>query len=972
MHIMAIDRSGSTGGIDSVYWKLVREIISKEETDAKFILWDNKKITGYTPKEQLLLDEEPKFKGGEGCTDPGTFIDFLKSQKNSLSSPIIFTLITDGEVSPDGGKVEKEDKIKLIATYEEELKALNIRFSELRMYFISTDSENKSMDLSVSAPFIRIADKYELEVYNLLSDRSGSVLLLDDEKSIKLINRLNLGSYYDNPAKFNLEAHIILKSIRVENSGRNPEQLLDLRNSLLELKQNLLNKILSDKRKNQEEKNSYTKLREYLTAENAFDQAVSFIKEIIASENLTQPKSKNPDILAKMQENIENMLEFCDEGIGFSFHNTSNRLARAEKNNQAVNPLKIADLENGAYECAISCKSDAALLLVRKNKNPVFYSIEKKFLDNYLNNPLSILNHQELTKNIGLIIDQHIGLMTVKRLIGNKNSSDKFEILSPQTREIIGSFISMGNSEPEIRASNFALSEIFFGGNKLLGPPALWLAVVYFFLEENGRYNTAEEDIQFMNAFKASLIARLKSDSSRMTLSGDPNVEPFIECPLDIALWYCAISWKFHENGINNRLRGVVTKYHLKLLDLLGYTYPKEQTIRQLMRYQIFAIMMREETENSSNLRNWLRCLYQNSMRLEDGSIILLDGESALKPELFRVTIEIIDFDDPKKEANYLHQLPVKQSQAHQNNQHDKRKSTLKLIATTELDKTSDEANYSLPIDDFFALRDLLDKDKKTADITIPNDLKLDSIPVAKNNYGYSAEDDLLAENFNHEISPHTMRPLIVDRLGKDWKAQAKETYGCEVSEQLSAHSFYINYVIEKEEYPSKDEFINYMANKQAHKKEGSKDTLPKCIKYIDEAVISNYLQEIKKQKLPEKEFIKKAKDSIMISKRFELDGSDLRLLKSILSEKNCELNKETIAEVKKTFYDRSLELSNGENKIYKDEKTFELEFKKLSQKYRTENNLSAPDQFFEEKNSHSAGNTQSANDLSTYMSKRH
>jgi hypothetical protein len=326
-------------------------------------------------------------------------------------------------------------------------------------------------------------------------------------------------------------------------------------------------------------------------------------------------------------------------------------------------------VENGAYECAITCSADSPLLLVRSSKEAVFFDVKGKHLDKFINNPLLIFTNLELTDRINLIIDSHIGLKTIKKLIRNVNNDSGFKITSPVTREDIGSFISMGKSASDIKASDFALSEIFFGEKKLLGLPALWLAVVYFFLEKNGRYNQTEEDIAFMRAFKAGLIDRLKSTRSRITLSGDSNIKPFIECPLDIALWYCCV---YSPSDLNteypNQLRSIGTRYHLKLLDLLGYHYDKAQTNCQLTHYQIFAVMMREEKENSVNLRNWLRCLYQNSMRLKDGSIILLDGKPALDRKLFRVKIEIVDLNTPKKQDDYLRELPVQRS-AHQKNQ---------------------------------------------------------------------------------------------------------------------------------------------------------------------------------------------------------------------------------------------------------------------------------------------------------------
>jgi hypothetical protein len=208
----------------------------------------------------------------------------------------------------------------------------------------------------------------------------------------------------------------------------------------------------------------------------------------------------------------------------------------------------------------------------------------------------------------------------------------------------------------------------------------------------------------------------------------------------------------------------------------------------------------------------------------------------------------------------------------------------------------------------------------------------------------------------------------MIEASGRYWKVQAEESFGCKINEQLSAYRLYENFLREKSEHPTKDAFINYIANKQKNRMENSKDTLPENIKYIVETVISDYSTAMGAPPLSAQAFIEKVDESKHISKRFKLDDSDLRMFQHILAETKREPNDEVIAEAKETFYTRSLTLSNGENKIYKDRKTFDAEFEGVLEKYQKSHSakeITIPGQFFSQNNSSAARNRQPANNLS-------
>jgi hypothetical protein len=453
-----------------------------------------------------------------------------------------------------------------------------------------------------------------------------------------------------------------------------------------------------------------------------------------------------------------------------------------------------------------------------------------------------------------------------------------------------------------------------------------------------------------MNAFKGYLIECLKSTPSRITLSGDAAIQPFSKCPLDLAIYYCVISPFIdgYEGGPSNRLRHIITEYHLKLLDLLGYSYDREWTLHQITRYRVFELMMREEKKPNSQLRNWLRCPFQNSMRLEeDGRIVLLNGKSTLNPASLRVRIKSVDKKDLGDQGNndYLHEFPLPKL-ANKDEGSNGERLTLELIDATALNERSDEYLKSLSIPELFALEKLLDKTKTTAKIIIPNDLILGSIPKPINNYGYPVENEQLYKSINHKVSPITMRPPMVDASGEYWKLASEKKLGCKPEQQLSVYNFYQNYVRDKRDHPSKNNLIRYIADKQARKMGPLKYTLPKNIEYIVEKVISDYSEAMGKSKLSPDRFIEKVDQSSDIAKRFELDNSDLRMLEHILSEMGCELSHESI--VKEILYERSLTLSNEKSKVYADRKTFEeYHFPKVLEKYHSAKKVFQMHNFF-------------------------
>ena len=88
-------------------------------------------------------------------------------------------------------------------------------------------------------------------------------------------------------------------------------------------------------------------------------------------------------------------------------------------------------------------------------------------------------------------------------------------------------------------------------------------------------------------------------------------------------------------------------------------------------------------------------------------------------------------------------------------------------------------------------------------------------------------------------ICPQTCRPYynVVDKYGfkTTWLDQAIEIYGHEL---FSTNNFFGNYVFERQKYPSKSEFLNYIF--MYHYIRGKK-TLPICVEQFVDEVFNDY-----------------------------------------------------------------------------------------------------------------------------------
>lgn len=349
---------------------------------------------------------------------------------------------------------------------------------------------------------------------------------------------------------------------------------------------------------------------------------------------------------------------------------------------------------------------------------------------------------------------------------------------SPMTRKPIVSILSFGTDKTHMKATKFTLANLFFG-NKLSGLHELWLSTIYFVMSEIEYLNS---NTDFMNEFKSYLVGRFSKNNTNMTLSGLP-IEPLIKAPMDISVWYCVVSpFIKNPNSFENRLRNLCAsgQYLLKLLDMFGFPYDREYTEKRLKLYNVFNWMMNSEKVNDCKWQNQVKSCYQNSMVLSDGTIIMLDGPST---------------------KNYLPSICD-----------------------------------GLSIKEVYGLSLLVDRSKKNDVVNIPSNFDKD-VPYYETNYRYKQTDYLRPIL----ICAKTMRPYVNDRTThQHWTDSAVEVYG-NLDEILSCKNYYIKFVMDYVRYPSKEELIKYISEKQMNREFNPKATLPSCMSQFADETIDEY-----------------------------------------------------------------------------------------------------------------------------------
>ncbi len=589
---------------------------------------------------------------------------------------------------------------------------------------------------------------------------------------------IDLKRYYDNPDLFLTELDSLNAQIVMQNLGKNAANI-PLRNDLFELKKNLLSHIASS----QSTKNSMDQVRVLLTSADQLEPAIVLMRSIISNVDTSLGK--------RLESIFEELARQCLGTSNFDFSVLEpGRLLRANQVEQVTAEELPQQHEAGNFECPISFEEDDHSTLLIAEGQSVFSDLigdasKKSLLEQLMTNPWMVLNIPELFVKLTALLDHVIGFKTTKELFTRGRN-----VVSPFSRAPISCALTFGKDATTRRANLYVLARIFFG-KRLVGLPESWLSVVYIACTKVPRLQDNEV---FMSEFKNYLRGQLIHSKTNITLTGLP-IEPLMKTSTDIAIWFSVTSprifLEIYEGKVDdarNRLRSFgASAIHLVtiLTDVLEYPIDPN-TMHQLTRYKTMAQMMNFEKDQKpsvQNLKPWrvaLRAQYQNSHTCDDDgtTIILLDGPAQSRPNL----------------------------------------------------------HYGAPFEECLALASLVDATKTTNAIPIPWNLQPMTIPPYITNYGYNHDD---GDTYIREPLPiciKTMRPYTMDRKKhKPWNVCAEEQYG-PLSKQIHNYNYFVQFVMEYEKYPSKEQFLKWTAAKQANRKENTADTLPRyALTYIDE-----------------------------------------------------------------------------------------------------------------------------------------
>lgn len=555
--VCCIDTSGSTNITDhGSYYGWVKNFISSlENTD--FIDWSTK--AHVTTKAKMLLKNEGNF-----GTDPSSFIPMVKNYKKLI-------IITDGQIDDR----EVVTCSKLLENRKD------FSFNEIEIHCFYTGGE---INLSISTPFSSNVKFY-------IQQHKGGVTDTVAEGH----TTLDLDQYFENPSLLIESANTLVSSIKFGQVGKSTPNT-ELKDKLCELQSKL---------KHQDMKKTvvdFNQIRELLQ-DQKYDEAVKTISPIFEID-----LSKIKEICSV----LDRMMSACDVCVGYSFDLLKNGQLRraAELDDVDIDSLEVE--EDIDYECSISYDTDTPTLLVKSGAG-VLTTLDKKLLDQIIENPFTILEHPEVVSLIKGRIGSVIGLKTTQNL----NSS-----IDPYNRAQFSSCLITSNSDEVYKVNKRAVADILFG-NKLVGNYSSFVAVLYIIFKDWNYFTEDSDRNTFVINFRNTMLSIFKKTNTSITLSPFV-IEPMISAPYDVALWYCVVSPFISKyQGKSNRVRnlGVTTKYLMNLLDILQYPYDRIKTERMNNLYMAFDYMQ----SSDKSLVNIIRSQWQNHCIVDD-EIVMLDG----------------------------------------------------------------------------------------------------------------------------------------------------------------------------------------------------------------------------------------------------------------------------------------------------------------------------------------------------------
>lgn len=544
-----IDISGSVSNCD-YYWNEVNNIVQKYKSKiANYYLW-NETIysTNYDIIQRFIKDKQ-------GYS--GTCISNVAKMISKHNKPMEIIIITDGEVLSQ--EVILSEKF------------LNNNNNIIHSYSYIINKNNVLNNISVILPFIRNCNSD----FYITAQNYHKSISLNDFKILDTFNNLSCNDIYDNFDKY-------YDLINIKNMGKDglpiiKEYLLKIRNEFIKFANKKLDNdltiILQNKLKNNED-----------------------TKDIIENIDYQFFNLEDNSIITKFNK----LITLCDDRrTNISF----NLKEKSALNSINIQP-DICDIGIYNYEDPIMLDLDVPQITIIEGE-PIFN--DNVELKNFIENPLSILNNEEIKNKIANRIGHIIGIQTT-----NKIDYDPFT-----RRKIIGTIPLTTKNEQHLNVGNYALYALFTN-KKIMGNSSLYYIILWYILNK-------EKKLEYINEYSSYIDEHLKyrllNSRSYISLCGLPDFNRTL-APIDVCLYYVL-------NSNDNILRKHIFNSDI-IIDILQNIFNyniNENRLQYIYKTKIMLSMLSLIKKDKETFTNKIKCLTNNYIEYNN-TIILIDEQT--------------------------------------------------------------------------------------------------------------------------------------------------------------------------------------------------------------------------------------------------------------------------------------------------------------------------------------------------------
>jgi len=556
--IIYIDISGSVTDFLN-YWNKVDEIVSLNK-DAFFFVWDTE-IKEISYKEILIYIQNKKGYGGTKISSVASSI----INKNFSDKNII--IITDGEVS--AGDVKSSEFI---------LKDFNIK--DVECHIIKSYVYSDDIDISVPLAFMR--------------NNTSKLYYTNPENITKLIKNINKDDYklLENITLENLMTNfdMFYDLINITNMGKSglpyiKQKLLKFRTDFIKLSNENLKSINGNTIQSELKNGNYT---------NAITM-IKKIEDIFINQNEYSPITK-----------FNKLLALCDDRTNSGFA-LNQKIANAKQSEDIIpDEATEEELIKYNFEDPVMLDLDVPQLVIIKSSEKLF-NTDKDF-KNFIENPLNIINNEEIKKRIAKRFGHCIGIKLTNKCI-----------IDPFTRaEIIGTIPLTTSNEQHNEVGSNTLFKLFTNSKKM-GNPNLYYVILWQILVVENRCEYLNEYYDYITNH---LKFRLSKATTYISLCGLPDFNRTI-VPIDVAMYYIINGPEINNNILRKHIFNIDVILNI-IMNVFKYEV-KPEIIKHINLERTLLSMLSLIKKNPVIFKRKIKCLI-NSHIIADDEYIPVDN----------------------------------------------------------------------------------------------------------------------------------------------------------------------------------------------------------------------------------------------------------------------------------------------------------------------------------------------------------